>query len=58
MNERMEKLSVFDEELNQVMQGICPKCGSQVSEECTNQETQEWTVTCSLCEYVLVFEGV
>jgi hypothetical protein len=42
-----------------IMSGICPKCkGLTIVETLTDQVSQEWTITCSGCDYVMVFDGV
>lgn len=50
-----EKLDRFTEELGCVMDGFCPKCSSIITEEKTCDDPEEWTVTCPICDYVLVF---
>lgn len=56
VNRMTIRISLIDE-IQQLMQGVCPECGSQVKEECTDYATDEWLLTCPECGYEVVFEG-
>lgn len=54
----MEEKSTFDKTLASIMSGFCPDCGAPIIETCTDQETNEWTITCEGCPFVFIFAGV
>lgn len=54
----MMEVQEFYERIELIAEGICPACQSlSVIAECTDESTNEWTITCSKCDYLLVFAG-
>lgn len=50
-----EKTSTLTDDLQTIMEGFCPKCSSIIKEEKTCEDPEEWTVTCPICDFYLVF---
>lgn len=50
-----EKTSILTDDIKTAMEGFCPKCSSIITEEKTNEDPEEWTITCPICDFCLVF---
>lgn len=48
-----DSYSTFDEKLDSVMRGVCPMCGGELRED--EPVKGEWEVSCTACEFLMVF---